>query len=354
MTQEFDVLVIGGGATGGGTALDLALRGLRVALVERADLTDGTSGRYHGLLHSGGRYAVRDPESARECIEENRILRRIVPHAIEDTGGFFVTTPDDDPAYADKWLAACRACGIEAEEISVGADAQGRAGAQPGHHPRLPRPRCLVRLLRRADCARRGHPGPARHGADLPRGRRPDGRGRQGDRRNRAQRRTGDERHLAAAHGRQRRGRVGGTDRRHGRLPGDRAAQQGHDGRDGLPVRQHHHQPLPPARRRRHPGAGRHRRGDRHDLRQRARPERHQHPGAGKCASCWTRARRWCPASARCARCGPGRASARCTRRAARARAARPSAPSPCWITRSATASAGWSRWSAASSPPTG
>ncbi len=119
MTQEFDVIIIGGGATGGGTALDLALRGLRVALIERADLTDGTSGRYHGLLHSGGRYAVRDPESARECIEENRILRRIVPHAIEDTGGFFVTTPDDDPAYADTWLKACRACDIEAAEISV-------------------------------------------------------------------------------------------------------------------------------------------------------------------------------------------------------------------------------------------
>ena len=101
-TQTFDVLIIGGGATGGGAALDLAPRGLRVALVERADLTDGTSGRYHGLLHSGGRYAVRDPESARECIEENRILRRILPHAIEDTGGLFITTPDDDQTYADK------------------------------------------------------------------------------------------------------------------------------------------------------------------------------------------------------------------------------------------------------------
>jgi len=119
MSDNYDIIIIGGGATGGGTALDLALRGLRVALVERADLTDGTSGRYHGLLHSGGRYAVRDPESARECIEENRILRKIVPHAIEDTGGFFVTTPDDDPTYADKWLQACYACDIEAAEISV-------------------------------------------------------------------------------------------------------------------------------------------------------------------------------------------------------------------------------------------
>src|SRR5512139_3640444 len=135
MTNEYDVLVIGGGATGGGAALDLALRGLRVALIERHDLTDGTSGRYHGLLHSGGRYAVRDPESARECIAENRILRRIVPHAIEDTGGFFVTTPDDDPTYADTWLAASRACDIDAEEIPVAEALQ----QEPVLNPRITR-----------------------------------------------------------------------------------------------------------------------------------------------------------------------------------------------------------------------
>ncbi len=116
---ETDVLVIGGGATGAGVALDLALRGLRVTLAERGDLCEGTSGRYHGLLHSGARYAVRDPESARECIVENRLVRRIAPHAIEDTGGLFVVTPEDDPAYADEWLAACQACGIDAQEIPV-------------------------------------------------------------------------------------------------------------------------------------------------------------------------------------------------------------------------------------------
>jgi glycerol-3-phosphate dehydrogenase len=135
MMEACDVLVIGGGATGGGTALDLALRGLRVVLVERRDLTDGTSGRYHGLLHSGGRYAVRDPESARECIEENRLLRRIVPHAIEDTGGFFVTTPDDDPAYADQWVAACRECNIAVEEIPVATALK----EEPALNPRISR-----------------------------------------------------------------------------------------------------------------------------------------------------------------------------------------------------------------------
>ena len=69
-----EVLVIGGGATGVGVAWDAALRGFDVVLVDRADLAEGTSGRFHGLLHSGGRYAVKDPRAAEECIVENRIL----------------------------------------------------------------------------------------------------------------------------------------------------------------------------------------------------------------------------------------------------------------------------------------
>ena len=116
---ETDVLVIGGGATGAGVAWDAALRGFDVTLVDRADLAEGTSGRFHGLLHSGGRYAVKDPDAARECIEENVIVRRIAADCVEDTGGLFVTTPDDDPAYGDRFLEGCRATGVPAEEIPV-------------------------------------------------------------------------------------------------------------------------------------------------------------------------------------------------------------------------------------------
>jgi len=100
--------VIGGGATGAGVAWDAALRGFDVTLVDRADLAEGTSGRFHGLLHSGARYVVTDPVSARECAEETAILKRIASATIEPTGGLFVTTPYDDPAYADGFLAACR------------------------------------------------------------------------------------------------------------------------------------------------------------------------------------------------------------------------------------------------------
>lgn len=114
-----DVLVIGGGATGAGVLRDLALRGIRAALVEKGDLTHGTTGRYHGLLHSGGRYVIKDPQSATECAHENEILRRIMPHCLEDTGGFFVTTPADDPAYADRFAEACRRTHVPVEEIAV-------------------------------------------------------------------------------------------------------------------------------------------------------------------------------------------------------------------------------------------
>lgn len=117
---QTEVLVIGGGATGAGVAWDLAMRGFNTILVEKGDLTHGTTGRYHGLLHSGGRYVVKDPQAAIECIEENRILRKILPGCIEDTGGFFVVTPADDPAYAPRFVEGCKKAGIPVEEVSIG------------------------------------------------------------------------------------------------------------------------------------------------------------------------------------------------------------------------------------------
>lgn len=116
---ETEILIIGGGATGTGIAWDAALRGFQVMLVEKRDLTHGTTGRFHGLLHSGGRYVVKDPGSATECIEENRILRRTHTHCIEDTGGFFVVTPEDEGDYPDKFKAGCAATGVPCTEISI-------------------------------------------------------------------------------------------------------------------------------------------------------------------------------------------------------------------------------------------
>jgi glycerol-3-phosphate dehydrogenase len=117
-SREYDVIIIGGGATGAGIARDCALRGLKAALVERYDIATGATGRNHGLLHSGARYAVTDSESARECISENRILRRIARHCIEPTSGLFITLPEDDPAYQHTFITACQQAGIEAQPLT--------------------------------------------------------------------------------------------------------------------------------------------------------------------------------------------------------------------------------------------
>src|SRR5499433_2764295 len=79
--EEFDIVVIGGGITGAGVALDAALRGLRVALVERRDFASGTSSRSSKLIHGGVRYLQQgDLGLVREAAAERVVLRRIAPH----------------------------------------------------------------------------------------------------------------------------------------------------------------------------------------------------------------------------------------------------------------------------------
>ena len=135
MSEEPTVLVVGGGATGTGVARDLSLRGVDVALVEQGGLGSGTSGRSHGVLHSGARYAESDPTGAEECIEENRLIREVAGECVGDTGGLFVQLSEDDPAYFDRKLAACEAVGIEAEEI----DPETAREAAPGLSPDVER-----------------------------------------------------------------------------------------------------------------------------------------------------------------------------------------------------------------------
>ncbi len=116
---ETEAIIIGGGATGTGIARDLSLRGIKSILIEKDDIASGTTGRNHGLLHSGARYAVKDLESAKECIRENRILKKIARHCVEETGGLFITLRDDDPSYHNKLLEGCRFAGIKTEEIGI-------------------------------------------------------------------------------------------------------------------------------------------------------------------------------------------------------------------------------------------
>lgn len=117
-TSPAHVLIIGGGGTGGALAHDLALRGVKVTLVERGEVVSGTTGRHHGLLHSGARYAVGDQESAVECIEENLILRRICPGSFEENDGLFVAVTDEDMEYLDPLLKGCADCGIPTQTLT--------------------------------------------------------------------------------------------------------------------------------------------------------------------------------------------------------------------------------------------
>ena len=82
--EAFDVLVIGGGITGTGVALDAASRGLRTALVERDDFASGTSSKSSKLVHGGLRYLQQgEIRLVYEALRERERLRKNAPHLVK-------------------------------------------------------------------------------------------------------------------------------------------------------------------------------------------------------------------------------------------------------------------------------
>src|SRR3954453_22004121 len=82
--DEFDVIVVGGGITGAGCALDGATRGYSVALVERQDFASGTSSRSSKLVHHGLRYLQNfDLGLVREALLDRQLLFRLPPHLVK-------------------------------------------------------------------------------------------------------------------------------------------------------------------------------------------------------------------------------------------------------------------------------
>src|SRR5262245_3142722 len=79
----FDVLILGGGITGAGVALDAALRGLRVALIDKGDFASGTSSVSSKLVHGGLRYLEHgDFHLVYEALHERRRLLHNAPHLV--------------------------------------------------------------------------------------------------------------------------------------------------------------------------------------------------------------------------------------------------------------------------------
>jgi glycerol-3-phosphate dehydrogenase len=112
--ETFDVLVVGGGATGLGAAVDAAARGYRTALIEARDFASGTSSRSTKLVHGGVRYLQQGNIGlVREALRERTILRRNAPHLVNDLA--FVV-----PAY-HTFALAYYAAGLAAYDLLAGA-----------------------------------------------------------------------------------------------------------------------------------------------------------------------------------------------------------------------------------------
>lgn len=97
--QHWDVIIIEGGATGVSTLRDLSMRRLKTLLLEQQYLAYGTTSRFHGLLHSGARYVMKDQGFATECTKENIILSKICKPYIKNIGGLFIRTNEDEPEF---------------------------------------------------------------------------------------------------------------------------------------------------------------------------------------------------------------------------------------------------------------
>lgn len=181
-----DVLVIGGGITGAGVALDAAARGLRVGLVEREDIASGTSGRSSRLIHGGARY-LRQAEFGlvRESLRERAILLSLAPHLVRPLS-FLLPVPR--PSQRGSAAVGLGLYGLLAPRPVPPAPVgeRGRGGpAGAGSGPPVRRLRVLGLSDRRCPPDTRGDPGRGRvrrSGGHPVRGGGPD-RPRAGDRR---------------------------------------------------------------------------------------------------------------------------------------------------------------------------
>ncbi|HMW92941.1 MAG TPA: FAD-dependent oxidoreductase, partial [Candidatus Obscuribacter sp.] len=122
--EPFDVLVIGGGATGAGLALDAASRGFSVLLVEQSDFGKGTSSRSTKLVHGGVRYLEQgNIPLVMEALHERELLRLNAPHLVHDL-------PFIVPTYAF-WEAPFYGIGLKVYDLLAGKAGFGKSKVLP-------------------------------------------------------------------------------------------------------------------------------------------------------------------------------------------------------------------------------
>ncbi|HEY5430063.1 MAG TPA: glycerol-3-phosphate dehydrogenase/oxidase [Solirubrobacteraceae bacterium] len=122
--QPYDVLVIGGGITGAGVALDAASRGYSVALVEQADFASGTSSRSSKLVHGGLRYLQSfDLGLVREALLERRLMVRLAPHLVRPL-------PFVVPAFHGAHPDRLTGIGLNMYDVMAASSLRGRRSAR--------------------------------------------------------------------------------------------------------------------------------------------------------------------------------------------------------------------------------
>jgi glycerol-3-phosphate dehydrogenase len=120
--DEFDVVVVGGGITGAGVALDAATRGYSVALLERADFASGTSSRSSKLVHGGLRYLQNfDLGLVREALLERQLLVQLAPHLVRPLP---LVVPAFDGAHPDRLVGV----GLNLYDVMSRERLRGRRG----------------------------------------------------------------------------------------------------------------------------------------------------------------------------------------------------------------------------------
>jgi glycerol-3-phosphate dehydrogenase len=158
----WDLLVVGGGITGAGIALDAASRGLSVFLAERADFASGTSSRSSRLIHGGLRYLRQgQPRVTMQSAREREILRRLAPHLVQDLPFLFpiFAGPIQRAAVGTALWAYDAAAGfprnrmhrslspLRVERVAPGLRREGLAGALLFHDARADDARLVIHVL---------------------------------------------------------------------------------------------------------------------------------------------------------------------------------------------------------------